>query len=189
MNCTIQHGGRKALLILAGMFCLLATGAGAQSRTGQLTITMSVQSSISLVFNNNPAVGTPGFCPLINAGTNNVGLDLGIAAHSGNLHSPCVNYTHLSNSTYQVSSAFDMVVSKANTSSPNFRMSAQISTAPPANVAWLINNVNLTNTGFTQLEAAGAYGASITKTLQVQVQSKVPAQILFETITFLATAN
>jgi hypothetical protein len=189
MICNIQHGAGKALLMLAGMVCLLAAGAGAQSRTGQLTITMSVQSSISLVFNNNPAVGNPGFCPLTNAGTNNVGLDLGIAAHSGNLHSACVNYSHLSNSTYQVSSAFDVLVTKANTSSPNYRMSAQISTAPPANVAWLINNVNLTNTGFTQIDTAATYGAANTKTLQVQVQSKVPAQVLFETITFLATAN
>jgi hypothetical protein len=49
--------------------------------------------------------------------------------------------------------------------------------------------VNLTNTGFTQLDATDAYGSAVTKTLQVQVSSKVPAQILFETITFLATAN
>ncbi|HEY3767646.1 MAG TPA: hypothetical protein VGN44_03140 [Candidatus Angelobacter sp.] len=186
---TIQIGGRKALLILAGVLTLFAASAGAQSRSGQLTITMSVQSSISLVFNNNPAVGTAGFCPLLNAGTNNVGLDMGIAAHSGNLHAACVNYTHLSNSTYQVSTAFDVLVSKSNTSSPNYRMSAEISIAPPANVAWLINNVNLTNTGFTQLDTAATYGAANTKTLQVQVQSKVPAQVLFETITFLATAN
>lgn len=189
MNCNIHLGGRKALLMLGGMLCLLAASAGAQSRSGQLTITMSVQSSISLIFQNNPAVGTPGFCPLTNAGTNNVGLDMGVAAHSGNLHSPCVNYTHLSGSTYQVSTAFDVVVSKANSSSPNYRMAAQISTAPPANVAWLINNVQLTNTGFTQLDATDTYGSRITKTLQVQVQSKVPAQVLFETITFLATAN
>jgi hypothetical protein len=68
-------------------------------------------------------------------------------------------------------------------------MAAQISTAPPANVTWLINNVALSNTSFTQLDAAGTYGAAITKTLQVQVKNTVPAQILQETITFLATAN
>src|ERR1700743_623265 len=189
MNCNLNFGGRKALLMLSGMLCLFTAGATAQTRSGQLTITMSVQSSISLVFNNNPAVGTAGFCPLTNAGTNNVGLDMGIAAHSGNLHSSCVNYTHLSNSTYQVSTAFDVLVSKSNTSSPNYPMSAEILTAPPANVAWLINNVNLTNTAFTQLDTAATYGTANTKTLQVQVQSKVPAQVLFETITFLATAN
>ncbi len=189
MNGGFNFGKLKAQLKLVGVLCLLAASARAQSSSGQLSINMSVQSSITLIFQNNPAVGTQGFCPLTNAGTNNVGLDLGVAAHSANLHSACVNYSHISSSTYEVSSAFDVVVSKSNTSSPSYRMSAEISTAPPANVAWLINNVPLTNTGFTQLDAADTYGSPITKTLQVQVQSKVPAQTLFETITFLATAN
>lgn len=189
MSGRFNFGKRKAQLTLLGMLCLFAAAARAQNSSGQLTISMSVQSSISLIFQNNPAVGTQGFCPLTNAGTNNVGLDLGVASHSGNLHSACVGYRHISSSTYEVSSAFDVVVSKSNTSSPSYRMSAEISTAPPANVAWLIDNVTLTNTGFTQLDAADTYGGAITKTLQVQVQSKVPAQTLFETITFLATAN
>jgi hypothetical protein len=47
----------------------------------------------------------------------------------------------------------------------------------------------LTNTGFTQLDAADAFGQRITKTLQVQVRNNVPTQTLLETITFLATAN
>ena len=176
--------------MLGGVLCLLAASAGAQTSSGQLTITMSVQSSISLVFQNNPAVGTTGFCPLTNSGTNNVGLDLGTAQFPGSVHSSaCVNYTHLTAALYEVSSAFDVVVTKANTSSPNFKMAAQISTAPPANVSWLINNVVLSNTSFTQLDAADTYGAAITKTLQVQVKNTVPAQVLQETITFLATAN
>jgi hypothetical protein len=56
-------------------------------------------------------------------------------------------------------------------------------------VKWLLNNVTLTNTGFTALDAADAFGARITKTLQVQVKNTVAAQVLQETITFLATAN
>src|SRR6476646_956443 len=189
MNCNLNFGGRKALLILCGLG-LLAASAGAQTSSGQLTITMSVQSSITLVFQNNPSVGTTGFCPLTNAGTNNVGLDLGTAAFPGSLHtSTCVSYTHLTAADYQVSSAFDVVVSKANSSSPNYRLAAQISTPPPANVTWLLTNVALTNTGFTALDAADAYGTRITKTLQVQVKNTVAAQVLLETITFLATAN
>jgi hypothetical protein len=80
-------------------------------------------------------------------------------------------------------------VSKANSSSPNYRLAAQISTPPPANVKWLLNNITLTNTGFTALDAADAFGSRITKTLQVQVKNTVAAQVLQETITFLATAN
>ncbi len=190
MNCNFNFGAMKALLRMSGLVFLLASGAAAQTSSGQLTITMNVQSSITLIFQNNPSVGTTGFCPLTNAGTNNVGLDFGTAAFPGNFHtSACVNYTHLTGAVYQVSSAFDVVVSKANSSSPNYRLSAEISTAPPANVTWLLNNITLTTAGFTTLDAADNYATPITKTLQVQVKNTVAAQTLLETISFLATAN
>ena len=189
MSCNFKFGAMKALLMM-GLLSLLASSAVAQTSSGQLTITMNVQSSITLVFQNNPSVGTTGFCPLTNAGTNNVGLDFGTAAFPGSFHtSACVNYTHLTGAVYEVSSAFDVVVTKANSSSPNYRLAAQISTPPPANVSWLVNNVTLTTAGFTALDAADNYATPITKTLQVQVKNTVAAQTLLETITFLATAN
>jgi hypothetical protein len=189
MSRSFSLDGKRTLFVL-GLVCLLGVAGQAQSSSGQLSITMSVQSSITLIFQNNPSAGSPGFCPLTNAGTNNVGLDMGVAAFPGNFHtSTCVNYQHLNASFYQVSSAFDVVVSKANSSSPNYRLAAEISTPPPAGVVWLIDNVTLTTTGFSALDAADNYGAPITKTLQVQVRNNVPTQTLLETITFLATAN
>ena len=177
-------------LLLGGCLCLLAAGrAGAQTTSAQLSVSLTVQSSISLVFQNNPAVGTTGFCPLTNPNTNAVGLDLGSASFPGGATLACVNYTHLTASFYQVSSAFDVVVSKANTGSPNYRLAAQISAAPPVNVLWLVNNIQLTNTAFTTLDAADSYSAAVTKTLQVQVRNNVAPGLLQETITFLATAN
>jgi hypothetical protein len=194
MNCKLNFGGKnfglkKALLMLGGMLCLLASSADAQTNSGQLTITMTVQSSISLIFKNNALVGTNGFCPLTNPGTNNVGLDLGTATFpAGSDSLACVAYSHIGGAMYQVSSAFDVVVSKSNSSSPNYRLAAQISTTPPTDVTWLVNNVVLT-TASTALDPSDSYGASITKTLQVQVKNTVAAQVLQETITFLATAN
>jgi hypothetical protein len=190
MQSRFHFDGRKTLLVLSALCCFFTAAAKAQTSSGQLTITMNVQSSISLIFQNNPSVGTPGFCPLTNSGTNNVGLDFGTAQFPGSVHSSaCVNYAHIPGAIYQVSSAFDVVVTKANTSSPNYRLAAQISTPPPANVTWLVNNVTLTTAGFTPLDAADNYSAPITKTLQVQVKNTVPAQVLLETVTFLATAN
>src|SRR5215472_8027326 len=170
------------------MGCIVFSGIGwaqaGQSSTAQLTLTLTVQSSIGLVFNNNPAVGSNGFCPLTNSGTNNVGLDLGTATFPGGSDSlACVAYAHIGAATYQVSSAFDVVVTKANSSSPNYQLAAEISTAPPANVLWLVNNVTLNSTAFTQVDATDSYGTAVTKTLQVQVKNTVPAQILQETIT------
>src|SRR6185312_11935377 len=186
LNCGAVH------FIVAAVLLALSqpSSASAQTAGAQLSISLTVQSSITLVFNNNPSVGSVGFCPLTNAGTNNVGLDLGSAAFPGNTHSlNCVNYTHISGAIYQVSSAFDVLVTKSNSSSPNYRLAAQISSAPPADVSWLINNVVLNSTGFTTLDTADNFGQAVTKTLQVQVKNNVPAQVLQETITFLATAN
>jgi hypothetical protein len=56
-------------------------------------------------------------------------------------------------------------------------------------VTWLINNVTLSTTTFTTLDSTDTFGSAVTKTLQVQVKNTVPAQLLQETITFLATAN
>jgi hypothetical protein len=186
---TIALATWRVLPLFGLLFASLSWGQG-QTISGNLAVSLTVQGSIGLVFNNNPAVGTNGFCPLSNAGTNNVGLDLGTASFPGGSDSlACVGYTHLGGAIYQVSSAFDVVVTKSNTNSANYRLSAEISTAPPANVTWLVNNVALSNTAFTALDPSDAYGTAVTKTLQVQVKNNVPAQTLQETITFLATAN
>ena len=182
--------GRYSSLVVA--VALLAhgdlTAEGGMAAT-HLTITADLQPSISLVFDNSPSVGSPGFCPLSNAGTNNVGLDLGAASYTGGDTLSCVSWSQLWGNFYQVSSAFEVVVSAANTNSPNYQLAAEISTAPPANVFWLVNYTPLTNTGFTTLDASDSYGTPVTKTLQVLVGGQVAAQTLSETITFLATAN
>ncbi|HZS26780.1 MAG TPA: hypothetical protein VFB76_06090, partial [Candidatus Angelobacter sp.] len=122
MRGTFNIGGLEGLLMMGVLMLFCGRAVQAQTSSGQLTITMSVQSSISLVFKDNANVGNPGFCPLTNAGTNNVGLDLGIASHAGNFHSStCVNYQHISGGSYEISSAFDVVVNKTNSSSPNYR--------------------------------------------------------------------
>src|SRR5258708_29547051 len=106
--------------------CVLYSIAGhCQNTTGQLTVNLTVQSSINLVFQNNPSVGTNGFCPLTNSGTNNVGLDLGTASFTGGSDSlACVAYNHIGGAVYQVSSAFHVVGTKANTSTPNYQLAA-----------------------------------------------------------------
>lgn len=183
-----KFGGR-ILFALLWLLALAALPARGQTASAQLSINLTVQSSISLVFKDNPAVNTAGFCPLTNSGSSNVALDLGSASFTGGSTSPCANFIRRAGpATYEVNSSFDVFVSKANTSSPTYKLQAQLSTAPPANVVWLINNLPLT-TALQTLDTANNYSQAVTKTLQVQVKNNVPAQLLQETITFLATAN
>jgi hypothetical protein len=180
--------GRAPWVIVLMLVIFPALRAFAQGASAQLSVNLTVQSSISLVFQNNPSVGSVGFCPLTNAGTNNVGLVLGVASFTGGATLSCVNYSHIGSATYEVSTAFDVLVTKANSSSPNYRLAASLSSAPPANASWLINNTTL-GTSLTTFQTTNAYSTPVTETLKVQVKNSVPAQILQETITFLATAN
>ncbi len=186
-----MHGLGQIERCLIVMACIVALAAGARAQAGQATLSISlqVQPSISLVFQNSPNVGSSGYCPLVNSGTNNVQLDLGTAWLFSS-SSSCAAFTWVNPlGTYQISSAFDVVVTKSNSSSANYQLAAKISTAPPANVSWLVNGTALNNSSYTGLDKTDSYGQTVTKTLQVQVYYTVAAGALAETITFLATAN
>lgn len=167
---------------------LLCPAAVLAQASGTLTITANVQGSIQLVFDNNASVGSVGYCPLTNPGTNNAGLDLGTASYATGDSLPCVNFVrNIGPATYQVSSAFDVVVNKANTASASYRLAVSMSSVPPANVTWIMNALAL-NTAPQTLQAANSYGRT-TETLYVRVKNSVPAQVLTEVINFVATAN
>jgi len=189
MNSTCTLDFRKTGLMLCLLMVAVAVAIPAEAQTGsaQLSITMKVQSSIGLVFNDNPSVGSQGFCPLGNAGTNAASLDLGSASYNGGDSVSCILFSQQGN-FYHVATAFDVLVTKSNTSSTSYQLAAQISSVPPANVQWRLNQ-NLLSTTFVVLQSANTYGQPVTETLDVRVRNDVPAQNLQETITFLATAN
>lgn len=178
---------RARWAVLLGLVLLPALAFGQASSSATLTITANVQGSLQLVFDNNANVGQVGYCPLTNAGTNNAGLNLGTASFPNGDNQACVQFSRIGAATYQVSSAFDVVVMKANTASANYRLAVSMSTVPPPNVAWLMNALPLTTAAQT-LQASNAYGRT-TETLHVQVKNSVPAQALIEVINFTATAN
>jgi hypothetical protein len=185
MKISYISGLRSTCLVLCTW--MFAVPAVAQTASAQLSINLKVQSSITLVFNNNPSVGTQGFCPLGNAGSNAASLDLGSASYNGGDSLTCILFAQQGN-FYVVDSAFDVLVTKSNTSSISYQLAAQISSVPPANVQWRLNQ-KLLSTTFVVLQSANNYSQPVTETLEVRVRNDVPAQNLQETITFLATAN
>lgn len=167
--------------------CLCFASVGWSQTTGRLTVSGTIQGSIGLVFDNNAQVGTTGFCALGNAGTNNVTLDFGSASFTTGDTQSCVQFTRFLG-FYIVSSGFDVVVSKANTTSMNYQLAASISPAPPTNVFWTINTTTFLNATPQTFQSMNNYGR-VTETLGVVVNQNVTGQTLFETINFLATAN
>ena len=183
-----RRSAKRRSLCVACVFVLCCvSNCMAQTRTGQLTVGATVNSSIGLIFRNNPSVGTNGFCPLSNPDTNNVGLDLGVASLTAGDSLACVGFFGAAG-FYQVNSGFDVVVSEANSTSASYNLAAALSTAPPANVFWLMNLTTLTTT-FTTFQNNNNYGVRVTETLRVIVNQNVPPQTLLETIFVQATAN
>ena len=176
---------------MLGVACLLVLccvlNSEAQTGTAKLTVSSTVNSSVGLIFRNNPSVGTNGFCALSNPDTNTVGLDLGVASFTTGDNLACVGFLAAAG-FYEVNSGFDVVVSEANSTSANYNLAAALSTAPPANVFWLMNFTTL-GTTFTTFQNNNTYGVRVTETLRVIVNQNVPPQTLVETIFVLATAN
>jgi hypothetical protein len=185
-NTMVAIAGKWQVLLLA--CCLLVSAlAWSQTQSGKLTVNATVQSSIGLVFDNNANVGTNGFCPLSNAGTNNVGLDFGSASFNSGDSLACIFFFRFG-ATYFVSSGFDVVVTEANSNSANYNLAAKVRVAPPANVAWFINFTQLT-TAFTTFQTNNNYGQRATEFLSAQVNQNVPSGSLNQEIDFQATAN
>jgi len=168
-------------ILLLGSLPAFAQGAGA------LTVSLHVNSSISLVFNSYPA--GPGVCPLTGSGTNNAGLNLGWATQpAGGTHGGCGQYTVVNNSTYQMSSPFYLDVEVFNLSSSQYDLRAWVASAPPGQVAFLLNSQTLTPSRTSAPQQTNAYG-STTETFAIQVQKQVPAGTLSGTVEFEATAK
>ena len=180
------------------LLLLLVTGwlaiqpAKAQS-TAKLTVSMNIQPSIQLIFQNNANVGQRGYCSLTNSGTNAVAVDLGIGVHAWPwvITDGCAALTGAGTSGnyyYQLTTSFDVVVAKFNSSSANYSLQAELAAAPPTGVSWLVGNQTL-NTSYVTLDTADTYSATVTKALSVRVTSSASDGQITQTIYFLATAN
>jgi len=173
--------------LMLGAICVAPGLADPILSTAQLLFHANLTSSVTLVFQNNPAAGSKGFCSLVNSGSTFVILNLGSASQVTPDNQACVGYLAGANS-YSVSSAFDVVVTVTNSSSRTYSLAAQISAVPPAGVTWSLNGTGL-STSMKTFQTFNTYASPVTETLGVNVQRSVAAQTMFESVNFLATAN
>lgn len=166
-------------LLCAGML-LMPVLSPAQSASGTLAVSATVQSSISLVFKSN-ASGVA----LTGSGTNAASLNFGNISAYGAL-SPNVSRV-VGASNYTVSTPFDVDVEKSNGASPNYTLTAQLQSADAVNT-WALGALGISNASPTTLTGGGGYGVS-TYTLNLTVPMASAAGAINNTINFSATAN
>ncbi|HKD81800.1 MAG TPA: hypothetical protein VKH81_19055 [Candidatus Angelobacter sp.] len=175
------------LLTIFAALLLISTGAVAQTANGTLTVNATVTGSIQLVFNTDAANGV---ALSSGAGTNTATLDFGNVSAFGALGSPKI-VRSVGATNFTVSSAVDVLVSKTNSASANYTLTAQLGSADAVN-SWQVGGVTVTNGSAAQITAAGTYGGASGTNFPVAITipfTTASGTAISNTINYTATAN
>jgi hypothetical protein len=172
------------LLTIFAALMMISSAAVAQTATGTLTVTATVNGSINLVFNSDPG----GVALSSGAGTNTATLAFGSVSAFGALGSPNIVRTVAANS-FTVSSAVDVLVSKTNSASANYTLKAQLGAADAVNT-WTVGGVAVTNAAQSTLTATGAYASNSNFPVAITIPfTTASGTLISNTISYTATAN
>ena len=170
------------LTIAAAMMMLLSSFASAQTATGTLTVTATVQGSINLVFNSD-AAGVA----LTGSGTNAATLAFGNVSAFGAVSAGVVRT--VAATSFTVSSAVDVDVTKTNSASANYTLKAQLGAADAVNT-WQVGGVTVNNAAAATITATGAYATNNNFPVAITVPfTTASGTAISNTINYTATAN
>src|SRR5438270_540050 len=111
------------LTIFAALMMISSAAVAQTTASGTLTVTATVTGSINLVFNSDGS----GLALASGAGTNAATLAFGNVSAFGAIPAGIVRSTTAS--TFTVSSAVDVLVTKTNSASANYSLTAQLGAA------------------------------------------------------------
>src|SRR5579864_1516237 len=179
---------KLTLIVFAtAMFAMISTSAMAQAgnnANGTLTVTATVNSSINLVFNSDGS----GVALASGAGTNAANLAFGNVSAFGAVAAG-VTRTVVAGTSFTVSTPVDVLVSKANSSSANYTLKAQLGAADATNT-WQVAGNTITNAAATTITATGAYGSNAANAIAITVPfTTASGTAISNTINFTATSN
>jgi hypothetical protein len=170
-------------LVLALMVGFTSVASAQTTANGTLTVTATVNGSINLVFNND----ANGVALSSGSGTNTATLAFGNVSAFGAVAAN-VTRTVAANS-FTVSTPVDVFVSKTNSASANYTLTAQLGTADAVNT-WAVAGNTVTSAGATTLTATGTYGSNAPEAIAITVPfTTASGTNISNTINFTATAN
>jgi len=171
------------LAVAAAIVMFVPSFASAQTATGTLTVTATVQGSIGLVFNSDVAGVALG-----GSGTPNATLAFGTVSAFGAIAVPNVVRTVAANS-FTVSSAVDVNVTKTNSASANYKLTAQLG-SPDAVNSWQVGGVTVTSASAAPITATGAYATNVNFPVAITIPfATASGTLISNTINYTATAN
>jgi hypothetical protein len=171
---------KKQLVVAAAILLAAASSAFAATSSGTLTVTGTIESSISLTIES--AGGT----------TSGTGTDAATSA-LGNISkysSAPTGFTLARGaSDWTLSSTVGVKVDKANLTSTDYTLTAQLGSAPASGVVWKLNGSTLSDSAATTLTSTGTYASTGSYSWDVVLADSAAAAAIDNAISFAATSN
>jgi predicted secreted protein len=152
----------------------------AATSSGTLTVTGTIESSISLTVES--AGGTTS-----GTGTAAASSDLGNITKYGS--APTGFTLARGASDWTISSTVGVRVVKANLTSTDYTLVAQLGSAPASGVTWKLNGSTLNDVEVTILTSTGTYGSTGNYSWDIVVADSAAAAAIDNSISFTATSN
>ncbi|PYP87676.1 MAG: hypothetical protein DMG65_16530 [Candidatus Angelobacter sp. Gp1-AA117] len=176
MKTTLKMASLAAVLAI----CMCAQNAFAQTASGTLTVTGTISSSLTLLVQN--AGGTTS-----GTGTAAATSALGNISKFGSAPTGFTLARGASNWT--LSSTVGVEVDKANLTSTDYTLTAQLGSAPASGVTWKLNGSTLSDSAATTLTSTGTFASTGSYSWDIVVADSASAAAIDNTINFTATAN
>jgi hypothetical protein len=170
------------LSALAACIALLAITdvVNAATSSGTLTITGTVESSITLTVES--AGGTT-------SGTGTAAATSALGNISKYGEAPTGFTLARGASNWTLSSTVGVKVDKANLTSTDYTLTAQLGSAPASGVVWKLNGSSLSDSAATTLTSTGTYGSTGSYSWDIVIADSAAAAAIDNAINFTATSN
>lgn len=154
--------------------------ANADTSSGSLSVTGTIESSISLTVES--AGGTTS-----GTGTADATSALGSISKYGSAPTGFTLARGASNWT--LSSTVGVKVNKANLTSTDYTLVAELGSAPASGVTWKLNGSTLSDSSGTTLTSTGTYGSTGSYSWDIVIADSAAAAAMDNVINFTATSN
>jgi hypothetical protein len=172
----------SALALATALIATYGPNAAASGATasGTLTVTGTIESSISLTVES--AGGTTA-----GTGTDSALSSLGSISKFGSAPTGFTLSRGVSN--WALSSTVGVQVVKANLTSTDYTLTAQLGAAPASGVTWRLNGSTLSDVAVTTLTSTGTYGSTGSYAWDIIFADAAAAAAIDNVIGFTATSN
>jgi predicted secreted protein len=171
---------RKILVLTFITSLAVASSAFAATNSATLTVTATIDSSISMTVES--AGGTT-------SGTGTAAATSALGSISKYGSAPTGFTLARGASNWTLSSTVGVQVDKANLTSTDYTLTAQLGSAPASGVAWKLNGSTLSDSAATTLTSTGTYGSTGSYSWDIVVADSAAAAAIDNTINFTATSN